>query len=232
MTLLTAIAPLNRQLIKCFTVNNGQVTDNKVTELKRLVENNNLKTVTLALDNNLEGHLFDTRLIVCLARPATPMGIVRTLPGLITVAIHSVQDEPVSRLHRDTKAYNQQVLESYRKVAGPEAVPGPTLDIEVIKVSKVGDHSYQLHVPKRLETLAAFNQSLINAFPMVAKVELEKSKANDWNDQLKEQLKEKTRAVGRSLVRRRNKSPARAVGLVFSRPQFTCFIHLRLIYEQ
>jgi len=174
----------------------GQLTDNKVTELKRLVENNNIKTMKLALDNNLEGHLFDTRLIVGLARPATPMSIVRTLPGLITVAIHSVQDEPVSRLHREAKAYNQQVLENYRKVAGPEAVPGPTLDIELIKASKVGDHSYQFHVPKRLETLAAFNQSLINAFPMVAKVELEKSKANDWNDQLKEQLKEKTQTIG------------------------------------
>jgi hypothetical protein len=173
----------------------GQLTDNKVTELKHLVENNNLKTVKLALDNNLEGHLFDTRLIVGLARPATPMGIVRTLPGLITVAIHSVQDEPVSRLHREAKAYNQQVLENYRKVAGPEAASGPTLDIELIKASKVGDHSYQFHVPKRLETLAAFNQSLINAFPMVAKVELEKSKANDWNDQLKEQLKEKAQTM-------------------------------------
>ncbi|WP_223654494.1 toprim domain-containing protein [Hymenobacter psoromatis] len=174
----------------------GQLTDNKVTELKHLVENNNLKTVKLALDNNLEGHLFDTRMIVGLARPATPMGIVRTLPGLITVAIHSVQDEPVSRLHREAKAYNQQVLENYRKVAGPEAASGPTLDIELIKASKVGDHSYQFHVPKRLETLSAFNQALINAFPMVAKVELEKSKANDWNDQLKEQLKEKAQTIG------------------------------------
>lgn len=174
----------------------GQVTDNKVTEIKRLIADNNLKTVKLALDNNLEGHLFDTRLITGLARPATPMGIVRTLPGLITVAIHSVQDEPVSRLHREAKAYNQQVLENYRKVAGPEAVPGPTLDMELIKASKVGDHSYQFHVPKRLDTLAAFNQALLNAFPMVAKVELEKAKANDWNDQLKEQLREKTQTVG------------------------------------
>jgi len=176
----------------------GQVTDNQVTELKRLVADHNLKTVKLALDNNLAGHLFDTRLIAGLARPATPMGVVRNLPGLLTVALHSVQDEPVSRLHREAKAYNQQVLENYRKVAGPEAVPGPTLDMELIKAAKVGDHSYQFHVPKRLETLAAFNQALLNAFPMVAKVELEKSKANDWNDQLKEQLQEKTRALGQA----------------------------------
>jgi len=167
----------------------GQLTDNKVTEIKRLVADNNLKTVKLALDNNLEGHLFDTRLIVGLARPATPMGIVRTLPGLITVGIHSVQDEPVSKLHRETKAYNQLVVDNYRKVAGAEAAASPTLDTELIKATKVGDYSYQFHVPKRLETIAAFNQSLINAFPMVAKVELEKSRANDWNDQLKEQLR-------------------------------------------
>lgn len=173
----------------------GQVTDNQVAEIKRLIADHNLKTVKLALNNNLEGHLFDTRLLVGLARPATPMGIARTLPGLLTVAVHSVQDEPVSKLHRETKAYNQQVVDNYRKVAGPEAVTGPTLDTELIKATKVGDHSYQFHVPKRLETVAAFNQSLINAFPMVAKVELEKSKANDWNDQLREQRKGKLTAV-------------------------------------
>ena len=59
----------------------------------------------------------------------------------------------------------------------------------------MADHSYQFHVPKRLETLAAFNKALLNAFPMVAKVELEKSRANDWNDQLKEQLRSQTQAA-------------------------------------
>ncbi|AMJ64005.1 toprim domain-containing protein [Hymenobacter sp. PAMC 26628] len=167
----------------------GQLTDNKVTEIKHLVENHNLKTVKLALDNNLEGHVFDTRLIVGLARPATPMGIVRTLPGLLTVAIHSVQDEPISKLHREAKAYNQRVTDEYRKVAGPEGPASPTLEAELIKAGRVGDHSYQFHVPKRLETLAFFNQALINVFPMVAKLELDKSRANDWNDELKNSLK-------------------------------------------
>lgn len=169
----------------------GQLTDNKVTEIKRLIENQALKTVKLAMANNLKGHLFDTKLIAGLARPATPMSIVRTMPSMISLAIYSLQDEPVSKLHREVKAYNAVVVEQYRKVAGPgsEAIASPTLDAELIKAAKVADHSYQFHVPKRLETLAAFNQALLNTFPMMAKVELDKSKANDWNDQLKEQLK-------------------------------------------
>jgi len=175
----------------------GQLTDNKVTEIKRLIENQAFKTVKLALDNNLEGHLFDTKLIVGLARPATPMRIARTTPSLLSIAIYSLQDEPVSKLHREVKAYNAVVIEQYRKVAGPgpEAIASPTLDAELIKAAKVADHSYQFHVPKRLDTLAAFNQALLNTFPMVAKVELDKSKANDWNDQLKEQLKAPVQVV-------------------------------------
>jgi hypothetical protein len=169
----------------------GQLTDNKVTEIKRLIENQALKTVKLAMDNNLEGHLFDTKLIAGLARPATPMSIARTTPGMLSLAIYSLQDEPVSKLHREVKAYNAVVVENYRKVAGTgsEAVTSPTLDAELIKAAKVADHSYQFHVPKRLDTLAAFNQAVLNTFPMMAKVEVEKSKANDWNDQLKETLK-------------------------------------------
>jgi hypothetical protein len=47
-------------------------------------------------------------------------------------------------------------------------------------------------VLKRLDSLAFFNQALLSAFPMVAKLTLEKSRAPDWNDQLKESLKGKT----------------------------------------
>ena len=167
----------------------GQLTDNKVAEIKRLIENNNLKTVKLALDNNLEGHLFDTRLIAGLARPNTPMGIERTQPSLLTVSVYSVQDEPVGKMHQAAKAYNQRVMDEYRKVAGPDAATSPTLDSELIKLTRTDPHRYQFHVPKRTETLAFFNQSLINAFPMVARLELEKSRANDWNDELKNSLK-------------------------------------------
>ena len=167
----------------------GQLTDNKVAEIKRVIENTNLKTVKLALDNNLEGHLFDTRLIAGLARPNTPMSIERTQPSMITVGVYSVQDEPVSKMHQATKVYNQRVLDEYRKVAGQEPAVSPTLDSELIKVARVDTHRYQFHVPKRMETLAFFNQALINNFPMVAKLEVEKSRANDWNDQLKEQLR-------------------------------------------
>lgn len=168
----------------------GQLTDNKVAEIKRLVENMNLKKVCLAFDNNLEGHQFDTRLIAGLARPETPMSIARTLPSLVTVAIYSVQNEPVAQLHRAVKAYNQELTENYRALSGGEPpAQSPTLAAELITAAKVGDSSYQFHVPRRSDSLAFFNQALINSFPMVSKLELDKSKANDWNDQLKENLR-------------------------------------------
>jgi hypothetical protein len=106
-----------------------------------------------------------------------------------------VQDEPVVKMHQAVKAYNLRVVEDYRKAGGQDATASPTLDSELIKVGRVDTHRYQFHVPKRLETLAFFNQALITSFPMVAKLELEKSRANDWNDQLKEQLKASAQVV-------------------------------------
>jgi hypothetical protein len=196
----SAIDALSYQQLKqptnaLYASTSGQLTDNKVAEIKRLIENTNLKTVKLAMDNNLEGHLFDTRLITGLARPNTPMGIERTQPSMITVSVHSIQDEPVGKMHQASKAYNQRVVDDYRKVAGPEAAISPTLDSELIKVARIDTNRYLFHVPKRMETLAFFNQSLINTFPMMAKLELDKSRANDWNDQLKEQLKASVQAV-------------------------------------
>lgn len=170
----------------------GQLTDNKVAEIKWLTENLNLKKVCLAFDNNLDGHLFDTRLIAGLAKTETPMSIVRTLPGVVTVGIYSLQNEPVVQLHRAVKAHNQDLTENYRALSGGEPpAQSATLAAELITAAKVGDHSYQFHVPRRSDSLAFFNQALINAFPMISKLELDKSKANDWNDQLKDSLKPK-----------------------------------------
>jgi hypothetical protein len=177
---------LKRPANALYASTSGQLTDNKIAEIKRLVESHNLKTVKLALDNNLEGHQFDTRLIAGLAHVATPMRIERNLPGLVTVGIYSQENGLIAKLHRDTKEYNQRLTEEYRKAAGVDPVTVPTLTSELINAAKVGENSYQFHVPKRLDTLAFFNQALINTFPMVAKLEVEKSRANDWNDQLKE----------------------------------------------
>ncbi|MGI4734154.1 MAG: toprim domain-containing protein [Janthinobacterium lividum] len=182
----------------------GQLTDNKVTEIKRLVENLNLKKVCLAFDNNLDGHLFDTKLIAGLARSETPMSIARTLPSLVTVGIYSLQNEPVAQLHRAVKVHNQELTEAYRALAGSESIAAPpTLAAELITAAKVGDHSYQFHVPRRSDSLAFFNQALVNAFPMISKLELDKSKANDWNDQLKESLKPQAPTQEQPAQRRR-----------------------------
>jgi hypothetical protein len=182
----------------------GQLTDNKVAEMRRLVENLNLKKVFLAFDNNLDGQLFDTRLIAGLARTETPMSIARTLPSLVTVGIYSLQNEPVTQLHRAVKAHNQELTENYRALSGGEPpAASPTLAAELITAAKVGDHSYQFHVPRRSDSLAFFNQALINAFPMISKLELDKSKANNWNDQLKDSLKPQAPTQEQSAQRRR-----------------------------
>jgi tetratricopeptide (TPR) repeat protein len=171
----------------------GQLTDNKVSEVRRLISDLNLKTVKPAFDNNLDGHIFDTKLITGLAHPSTPMGIERNLPGMITVSIHSDQEQYFSKLHQQTKSYNQQVTEGYFQVAGNQAGPGggPTLQSEFILASKEAENRYLFHIPKRMEALEYFNRALIQSYPMSVKVELDKSRANDWNDQLKEGLKGK-----------------------------------------
>ncbi|GGF27263.1 toprim domain-containing protein [Hymenobacter cavernae] len=168
----------------------GNLTNNKVGEIKRLVESQNLKTVKLAFDNNMEGHLFDTKLITGLAHASTPMRIERNMPGLLTVSIYSDQEKYFASLHREAKNYNQQVTEGYYQVAGREPATSSTLTSELIIASKEAENSYRFHIPKRLEALAFFNQALMNAYPMTVRLEMDKSRANDWNDQLKEKIKD------------------------------------------
>ncbi|WP_324680169.1 toprim domain-containing protein [Hymenobacter sp. GOD-10R] len=176
----------------------GFLTDNKVAEIRRLVENQNLKTVKAAFDNNLDGYLFDTKLITGLAHPTAAMRIERTLPGLITVGISSGQEQYFTKLHQETKNYNHRLAEGYYQVAGKESPGSTTLTTELITATKDADNSYKFHIPKRLETLAFFNQALISAYPMTVKLEVDKSRANDWNDQLKESLRSKSQAVATS----------------------------------
>ena len=175
----------------------GQLTDNKVAEIRRLITNHHLKTVKPAFDNDVEGHMFDTRLITSLAHVSTPMRVERTLPGVLTISIHSEQ-QYFDQLYQDTRAYNQQVVEGYYQVAGTQAPGNSTLDSELILASKQAENHYLFHLPKRMETLAFFNRALIQSYPMSVKVELEKSRAKDWNDQLKESLRGKSQEVDRA----------------------------------
>ncbi|WP_324680863.1 toprim domain-containing protein [Hymenobacter sp. GOD-10R] len=182
----------------------GNLTDNKVAEIKRLVENQNLRTVKLAFDNNLEGHIFDTRLIAGLAHESTPMRIERNLPGLLTISIYSDQEKYFANLHQLARNYNQRITEGYYQVAGREPATSNTLTSELIIAAKQAENSYHFHVPKRLETLAFFNQALVTAYPMTARLELDKSRANDWNDQLKQNSKANTLApLMRQQIQRR-----------------------------
>lgn len=166
----------------------GNLTDNKIFELQRVVQDNNLSTVKLALDNNLEGHLFDTKVITGLATETNPMRIIHNQPSLLSVSIHAVDPKPVLDLVREVKRFNLEVTESYKQAGGGDATASATLNTELISSNKDGQFTYQFHIPKRPETLAFFNQALIKAFPLSVKVEINKSQANDWNDQLKAQL--------------------------------------------
>jgi hypothetical protein len=172
----------------------GQLTDNQVAEIRRLITDQHLRTVKPAFDNNLEGHLFDTKLITGLAHVSTPMHLARTLPGQVMVTIHSDQEPYFRKLHEHTKTYNQQVMEGYFQLAGRQAPPTHTLQSELILAGKEADNRYQFHIPKRGEALAFFNRALIQAYPMSVKLDLEKSRANNWNDQLKESVKGKANA--------------------------------------
>jgi hypothetical protein len=169
----------------------GQLTNNKVAEIRRLITDHNLKSVKLGFDNDVDGHVYDTKLITGLAHVSTPMGIERILPSMITVSIHSDQEQYFSKLHQQAKNYNQEVTEGYYQVAGPKAPPTHTLQSEFILATKEADNSYKFHIPKRLEALEYFNRSLIQSYPMSVKLDLVKSQANDWNDQLKESLRGK-----------------------------------------
>lgn len=167
----------------------GNLTDNKIFELQRVVQDNNLSTVKLALDNNLEGHIFDTKAITGLATETNPMRIIHNQPTLLSVSVHAVDSKPVLDLVREVKRFNLDVTENYKQAGGGDATASATLNTELISSNKEGQFTYQFHVPKRPETLAFFNQALIKAFPLSVKVEINKSQANDWNDQLKDSLK-------------------------------------------
>ncbi|QIL78234.1 toprim domain-containing protein [Hymenobacter sp. HDW8] len=195
----TAIDALSHYQLKqptntMYASTSGPLTDNQVVEIRRLITNQNLKTVKPAFDHTVAGHVFDTKLITGLAHVLTPMHIERSLPGQLTVTINSDQESYFRKLHEQTKNYNQQVTEGYFQLAGRHAPPTHTLQSELILAGKEADNRYQFHIPKRVEALAFFNRALLQSYPMSVKMDLEKSRASDWNNQLKESLKEKANA--------------------------------------
>lgn len=162
----------------------GNLTENKLFEMKRLVQDHNLSTIRLALDNNKEGHIFDTQLLAGLANEANPTSILRNQPSLLTVGIHSADPKPIMDLVRAVKNYNQGVTEGYQEVAG-SLEASQTLNSALISSNQEGKTAYQFHVPKEAAALSAFNQALLKSLPLIVKVEIHKSQANDWNDELR-----------------------------------------------
>jgi hypothetical protein len=166
----------------------GNLTDNKLFELRRLVQDHNIPTVRLGLDNNVQGHIYDTKVLAALAHEANPTSILRNQPSLITVGIYAADPKPIIDLVRAVKTYNQGVTESYHQAAGTQAASN-TLNSSLISSNKEGQNTYQFHIPKTSGALAAFNQALLRALPLSVKVEITKSRTDDWNNDLKASLR-------------------------------------------
>jgi len=187
----------------------GQLTDNKVAQIRQLITDHNLKTVKPAFDNDIQGHLFDTKLITGLAHVSTPMHVERTLPGQITVSIQSDQEPYFTQLHQLTRNYNQQITDGYYQVAGNQPPGGnSTLQSEFILAAKDADNHYLFHVPKRMEALEFFNRALIQAYPMRVKLELDKSQTHNWNDQLKKVVRSRSKSQSQALASSKEDAPA------------------------
>ena len=169
----------------------GQLTDNKIFELKRLIQDKGIKNVKLGFDNDEQGHIYDTKVIAGLAAATNPMTVERNMPGLLTVTISSDNPDHFIALRTRAKEYNQRVTEGYQQVAGSTAPPGNTLNTEIITAGKSAENRFQFHIPKRLETMAFFNRALLESFPMSVKLDITKSQAKDWNDDLRAALQSK-----------------------------------------
>ncbi|GAB3307739.1 hypothetical protein [Hymenobacter tenuis] len=173
----------------------GNLTDNKIFEIKRLVQDHNLRTVKLGFDDTLEGHLCDTQMLSGLAMRNNPMAIERNMPGLLTVGIYSDQPSYFNQLHTAARQYNQQVSDGYQSLAGTSAQGSVTLNTELISVTKAAEKCYQFHIPKRIEALAYFNQALVRSLTMMVRVEIDKPKSHGWNGQLKRYYQQKIGAA-------------------------------------
>ena len=166
----------------------GTLTQNKIFELKRLLNEEHIPAIRAAFDNDTQGHHFDTRLLAGLASEQNPMKVVREHEHLLTVEITAAHPAGVQALSQHLKSYNDQATRHYAQENGEPGTPASsqTLRDELIHSNKLGAHTYQFHVPMSREALGSFNQAVSQALAFEHRVELVKSQGKDWNQDLKQ----------------------------------------------
>jgi hypothetical protein len=166
----------------------GVLTQNKIFEMKRLLNEERICTIKAAFDNDTQGHHYDTRLLAGLAGEQNPMKVVREHKHLLTVEVTASNPAGVQALTNHLKAYNDQTARQYGQQSGEmntQAV-SQTLRDELISSTKLGPNTYQFHVPMNREALGAFNQGMTQSLAFDHKIEIVKSRGKDWNQDLKE----------------------------------------------
>lgn len=166
----------------------GTLTQNKIFELRRLLEEERIPGIRAAFDNDTQGHHFDTRLLAGLAGEQNPMKVVREHEHRLTVEITTHNVAAVQALSQQLKAYNDQTTRQFAQEGGAAtpAAGGQTLRDELIHSNKQGANTYQFHVPLSREALGAFNQAASQALAFGHRVEIVKSQGKDWNQDLKQ----------------------------------------------
>lgn len=167
----------------------GVLTQNKIFEMKRVLNEERICGIRAAFDNDTQGHHYDTRLLAGFASEQNPMKVVREHKHLLTVEITATHAAGVQALTNYLKNYNDQTARQYRQESGEtntQAV-SQTLRDEMISSTKLGPHTYQFHVPMNREALSAFNQGAIQSLAFEHKIEITKSQGKDWNQDLKEE---------------------------------------------
>jgi hypothetical protein len=166
----------------------GTLTQNKIFEMKRIVGAELLTGVKSALDNDTQGHHFDTRLLAGFANEQNPMHIIREHPHLLTIEVTTANPASVQALTQQLKSFNAQTTQQYNQENGgaaSQAIP-QTLRDELIALTKPQPNTYQFHVPMNREALSAFNQAAVQHLQFEQKIELVKSQGKDWNEDLKQ----------------------------------------------
>lgn len=185
----------------------GNLTQNKIFEMKRIMATENLPAIRSLFDNDTQGHHFDTRLLAGFASERNPMKVVRENKHLLSVEI--IGNAPaLQAMHDKLKAFNAQTTKQYQEASGAGPGPGggaqpamvPTLSEQLIGGSRLSQNTWQFHLPMSRDALQAFNQAAVQHLQFDKKVELVKSRSKDWNQDLKEEQMQQ--AVARELPQR------------------------------
>jgi len=186
-------AQLNPNDRAIYASTSGNLTQNKIFEMKRVMEAEKLSTVKSLFDNDTQGHHFDTRLLAGFASERNPMKVVRENKHLLSVEI--IGNAPaLQAMHEKLKEFNARTTKQYQAESGAGSGPGgttqplmtPTLSEQLIGGSRLTQNTWQFHLPMSRDALNAFNKAAVQHLTFEKKIELVKSQGKDWNQDLKQ----------------------------------------------